>query len=211
MNDLIEDLPEEVVNLMLMFFERTQGQLLSSDAFDGALEDKCSRICNFFKERICWWTRLMNDIATGSSQSSTELDESELGVLWGIICCYHHFLGLAANPSVMMNFINALDLFLTIEAGKVFKMQLVIPELTRFESIEEWIVSNSIVLSWSCKHRKLQFFFNICEPTNYFTCHNLNLTLVSAALSIDSYNDFRYKGFWEKKFHLIWFPIYSLL
>eukprot|EP00268_Persea_americana_P031222 TRINITY_DN30328_c0_g1_i1.p1 TRINITY_DN30328_c0_g1~~TRINITY_DN30328_c0_g1_i1.p1 ORF type:complete len:2757 (-),score=438.74 TRINITY_DN30328_c0_g1_i1:344-7405(-) len=119
MNDLIEDLPEEVVNLMLMFFERTQGQLLSSDAFDGALEDKCSRICNFFKERICWWTRLMNDIATGSSQSSTELDESELGVLWGIICCYHHFLGLAANPSVMMNFINALDLFLTIEADKI--------------------------------------------------------------------------------------------
>lgn len=123
MNDLIEDFPEEVMNLMLMFFERMQGQPLSSDALDGALEDKCSRICNFFQERICSWTRMMNDIATGSSQSSRQLDESELAVLWGILCCYHHFLSLHANPSVIMNFINALDQFL-IEAGKVFKMQL---------------------------------------------------------------------------------------
>ncbi|XP_058078049.1 uncharacterized protein LOC131226271 isoform X2 [Magnolia sinica] len=115
LSDLIEASPEEVLYLMLTFFERLQGKLQLSDGFDGVSEDKVSRICNFFQETICSWTRLISDIATASDQSIVH--ESNLSVLWGTVSCYPYIFGSRADLSLIMNLVNALDQLLTREAG----------------------------------------------------------------------------------------------
>ena len=116
MNSLIETSPEEVIFLMLMFNERLQVDMQSSSFLVGASEEGVSRICSFLQEALLYWTGVINDIVHKDLPSVPSC-EVKLPMLWGIIGCCSHMLGIQADPSLLMGLVDALDQLLMIEAG----------------------------------------------------------------------------------------------
>ena len=117
MNDLVESSQEEVLCLLLSFFERLQMHPQSTKFLDEMSEGRLSKICNYMQGVISNWIRLINDIAQGNPLPA-QIDEAKLAILWGIINCYPHMFDVQANESVLMKLIDALHQLLMIEAGK---------------------------------------------------------------------------------------------
>ncbi|CBI17281.3 unnamed protein product, partial [Vitis vinifera] len=118
MNSLIETSPEEVIFLMLMFNERLQVDMQSSSFLVEASEEGVSRICSFLQEALLYWTGVINNIVH-KDLSSVPSCEVKLPMLWGIIGCCSHMLGIQADPSLLMGLVDALDQLLMIEADNV--------------------------------------------------------------------------------------------
>ncbi|PIA45006.1 hypothetical protein AQUCO_01700514v1 [Aquilegia coerulea] len=111
MNHLVEVSPaEEIIYLLLTFFDKFQP---TSSFSDGMSEEKFPRVCNFLQESI---TAAINDIAHGDP-STMQFNESKLAVLWGILNCYPHISSSKANPSLIMDLVDALDKLPMIGAG----------------------------------------------------------------------------------------------
>ncbi|XP_021290199.1 small subunit processome component 20 homolog isoform X1 [Herrania umbratica] len=114
MNDLVESSSEEVICLLLSFFERLQMHPQSSNFLDGISEGRLSKICHYMQGVISNWIRLINDIVLGNSLPA-EIDDTKLAVLWGVISCYPHMFDVQANGSVLMDLIDALHQLLMTE------------------------------------------------------------------------------------------------
>ncbi|XP_077215224.1 ARM repeat superfamily protein [Tasmannia lanceolata] len=121
LSDLIEAQSEEVLYLMMTFFERLQGVLHCSDGLDGVFEVKISRLLSFFQETIRRWVGVINDIANGKDESSTVLHVSELAVLWGTVSCCPHIFGtqIEAGLSLLVELVEALNRLLINESESI--------------------------------------------------------------------------------------------
>ncbi|XP_015574070.2 small subunit processome component 20 homolog [Ricinus communis] len=113
MNDLMETSQKEVVCLLMSFCERLQEDPLGSGFLDGTSEEGLSRIRGFLKGTMCSWVGMINNITLGNP-SCTVISKDELALLWGVICCYPYMMDIREKPSLLMDFIDALDGLLMI-------------------------------------------------------------------------------------------------
>ncbi|XP_058180952.1 uncharacterized protein LOC131299427 isoform X1 [Rhododendron vialii] len=115
LSDLIET-SEEVILLLLIFSERIEVHVQSSDLLDGTSSQQVSRICTYLQNAIGHWIGVINQIVHGDP-SSIQLPETALALLWGIISCYP-FMS-QANSSLLLDFVDALDQLLVIEYDNI--------------------------------------------------------------------------------------------
>ncbi|XP_022846936.1 small subunit processome component 20 homolog isoform X2 [Olea europaea var. sylvestris] len=108
-NNLIEGSEDDVINILLSFCEKMEGQSFGFN--DETSTEKLSRLCIFLSERISYWIGIISSAIKGSIQ----IQENRLPVLWGVIWCYPHVAGAEENPSLLMNLINAMDELLMME------------------------------------------------------------------------------------------------
>ncbi|XP_022722560.1 small subunit processome component 20 homolog isoform X3 [Durio zibethinus] len=118
MNDLVESSQEEVLCLLLSFFNRLQMHPQSIKFLDELSEGRLSKICDYMHRVISNWIKLINDIARGNPLPAP-IDEVMLAILWGIISCYPHMFNAQANESLLVELIDALHRLLMIEAESI--------------------------------------------------------------------------------------------
>ncbi|KAI8538103.1 hypothetical protein RHMOL_Rhmol09G0076200 [Rhododendron molle] len=116
LSDLIETSEEEVILLLLIFSERIEVHVQSSDLLDGTSSQQVSRICTYLQNAIGYWIGVINQIVHGDP-SSIQRPETKLALLWGIISCYP-FMS-QANSSLLLDFVEALDQLLAIEYDNI--------------------------------------------------------------------------------------------
>ncbi|MQL78120.1 hypothetical protein Taro_010527 [Colocasia esculenta] len=116
LDDLIVSSTDEVLYLLLMFFER-EGKLHLCDGLFGESDAGVSKISRFFEDRLCYWVKVILDIAEESRRPSIAICASDLAVLWGILKIYPHICHLDGNPSCITNLIDALSRLLSVETG----------------------------------------------------------------------------------------------
>ncbi|TYJ14812.1 hypothetical protein E1A91_A10G142700v1 [Gossypium mustelinum] len=114
MNDLVESSQEEVLFLLLSFFERLQLHPQSTKCLDEMSEGRLSKICDYMQGVISNWIKLINDIAIGNPLTA-QIDEAKLAILWGIISCYPYMFDVRASESALIELIDALQRLLMIE------------------------------------------------------------------------------------------------
>lgn len=118
MNDLIENSQDEVICLLLSFFDKLQMEPECCNLLDGISEGLVSRLRGFLQEAICSWISMINDVVAHENSSSIEIDMAKLALLWGIVRCYPHIMDVQANSSLLMELIDALHRLSLDEAGK---------------------------------------------------------------------------------------------
>lgn len=101
MADLAEKPEGEVVYLLLIFCEK---QVHSSCLLEETSKKELSRICHFLEKTICGQ---IQEIKLGQFQ------EINLTQLWGLISCYSYMVDVQANPSLLMDLVDAIDRLLT--------------------------------------------------------------------------------------------------
>lgn len=111
MNEWLESSPEEVIYLLLSFCERLPTEVLCTS------EEEVPRIYNYFLKILGHWIKKITDVVE-CSLSSSDINESELAIFWGVIRCYPYILKFQANSSLLMDLIDALDRLCTVD-GKV--------------------------------------------------------------------------------------------
>ncbi|KAL2955225.1 hypothetical protein AAZX31_18G015600 [Glycine max] len=121
MNDLMEISEEEVIHLLRSFCEKMQLDKQNSDFVDGTSEEApLTRICSRLQEIICCWKGKINDIA--HADVLCQIDEGVLALLWGAVSCYAHMCIVGANPSLMVELVDAVDNFLTVKSDCIGDM-----------------------------------------------------------------------------------------
>ncbi|KAL3835007.1 hypothetical protein ACJIZ3_009743 [Penstemon smallii] len=108
--NLIEISEEEVVNLMIHVCEKLEGKRSS---FLSAKSKELSRIQVFIEETLHYWIGKINEVIKGNL-TPFQYQQNRLAVLWGVLWCYPHFADTQANPSLLMDLINALDELLMV-------------------------------------------------------------------------------------------------
>ncbi|KAH0641401.1 hypothetical protein KY285_037987 [Solanum tuberosum] len=111
LNDMIEISEEEVIHLLQIFFKRLPAQ--GHSFLDEVPNEKLSRIHSFLREAIGRWIRRIQ-----KEPYSTQIEENELAILWGIVGCYP-IAGGSANESLLMDLVNALDELLSTESADI--------------------------------------------------------------------------------------------
>lgn len=109
LTDLITTLEDEPMFLLKKFFEKLESLefcLMEEKSKQGIL-----RVCVFFKEHITCWIKKIND------PSCVEFRVTDLAQIWGIISCYSYMTDSQANPSLLMDFVEALDRCLMGNSG----------------------------------------------------------------------------------------------
>lgn len=115
MDDLIEDSPEETLSLMLTFFAK---QSKSESCYIVEVsEDKVLMLCNFLREKIMYWIKLFGT-AGSDNQLYKQIPESEVAILWGVICCFPYFPNLHEKFALFKELIYSFDQFLETETGR---------------------------------------------------------------------------------------------
>nr|CAD1819808.1 unnamed protein product [Ananas comosus var. bracteatus] len=112
MDNFVEASPEEVLFVLLTFFER-QG----SDSIIREPEDKVKKLCRFFKMKLCQWNELLNGVEASGNRADMQVSVSEVGILWGVLSCYPHFQNLKDDLQSIKNLIAHLDCLLQAEGG----------------------------------------------------------------------------------------------
>ncbi|XP_027334628.1 small subunit processome component 20 homolog isoform X2 [Abrus precatorius] len=120
LNDLMEISEEEVVHLLQSFCEKMQLHIRNSDFVDGTGAEALARICSHLQGTINYWVGTINDVA--HSDVLCQIDEGKLALLWGAVNCYSHMSIVKANPSLLMDLVDAVDHFLTVRAGFIADM-----------------------------------------------------------------------------------------
>ncbi|KAL3360047.1 hypothetical protein AABB24_016514 [Solanum stoloniferum] len=111
LNEMIEISEEEVIHLLQIFFKRLPAQ--GHSFLDEVPNEKLSRIHSFLREAIGRWIRRIQ-----KEPYSTQIEENELAILWGIVGCYP-IAGGSANESLLMDLVNALDELLSTESADI--------------------------------------------------------------------------------------------
>jgi U3 small nucleolar RNA-associated protein 20 len=86
------------------------------DFVDGESAGALARICNHLQGTICSSIEeIINDIA--HSDVSCKIDERKMALLWRVVNCYSHMSIVDADPSLLVNLMDAVDQLLTVKAG----------------------------------------------------------------------------------------------
>lgn len=118
LNNLIEISDEEVVYLMMKFCEKLEVESFSLPSFfNGKPKEMFSRIFIFFEETLHYWIGKISEAVEGNQ---FPIQQNMLAVLWAVMRCYSHFVDTHANPTLLMELINAIDKLLMVESSKSF-------------------------------------------------------------------------------------------
>lgn len=107
-NDMIENSQDEVICLLLSFFDKLQMEPECCNFLDGVSEGRVLRIRGFLQEAVCSWISVINNVVAHGNSSSIEIDKAKLALLWGIVRCYPRIMDVQANSSLLMELIDAL-------------------------------------------------------------------------------------------------------
>ncbi|XP_048334306.2 uncharacterized protein LOC107422300 isoform X3 [Ziziphus jujuba] len=118
MNTLIETSQEQVVYLLLSVFERLHVDVKSFNFLDGRSEDVLSKIQDFMRKAVSDWIKVINDILSGNA-SCTQVHETDLALLWGIVSCFPYMFEVEADSSLLIDLRGALDELLMAETENV--------------------------------------------------------------------------------------------
>ncbi|KAG9451956.1 hypothetical protein H6P81_004860 [Aristolochia fimbriata] len=110
MDDLMETSSEEVIYLMLIFFEKLQGKLHSSNI---------SSSLGISDGILSHWIRRITELASDETLSDISIHKSDLAVLWGVLFCYPYFCSSQADSSLIVKLVDALDQLLLTESEKI--------------------------------------------------------------------------------------------
>ena len=100
---------------MLTFSERFRDKTGSFNVLEGMSEDVVFMARHFFQETIINWIELLKSITHGD-KSFIQVDEGNLALLWGNICCVPYFL-YAERNGFLMDLVDVVDQLLIAEAG----------------------------------------------------------------------------------------------
>jgi hypothetical protein len=117
--NFIEDSPGQVTFVLLRYFEREA--LLIGKGKKSEAEDGVKKLCDFFNEKLCHWTKLCNNL------SGFEVSEDEAALLWGVITCYPRLCDSQDGLLSIRNLISGLDQLLITEDGTLVILILLIP------------------------------------------------------------------------------------
>lgn len=106
---------EEAIHLLQSFCEKMRSDMRNSDFVDGASAKELARIHSHLQGIISHWTRKINDIA--HSDVSCQIDEDKLALLWGVVNCYSYMSIVEANPSLLVDLMDAIHQLLTVKTG----------------------------------------------------------------------------------------------
>ncbi|KAM3327222.1 small subunit processome component 20 isoform X1 [Capsicum chacoense] len=112
LNDMIEISEEEVIHLLQIFFKRLP--VPGHSFLDEVPKEKLSRIHIFLREAIGRWIQRIQ-----KEPYSTQIEENDLAILWGIIGCYPYIVGGSVNESLLMDLVNAVDELLSTDSANI--------------------------------------------------------------------------------------------
>ncbi|XP_057544903.1 uncharacterized protein LOC130824041 isoform X1 [Amaranthus tricolor] len=104
----------DALHLMLTFSERFRDKTGSFNVLEGMSEDVVFMARHFFQETIINWIELLKSITHGD-KSFIQVDEGNLALLWGNICCVPYFL-YAERNGFLMDLVDVVDQLLIAEA-----------------------------------------------------------------------------------------------
>ncbi|KAI3808247.1 hypothetical protein L1987_24196 [Smallanthus sonchifolius] len=105
LTDLIMTLEDEAMYLAVKFFEKVQ-------SLEEKSKEGMSRVCNFLQERI----RKIND-GVHKDPSYVEFKAADVANIWGTISCYSYMTNFQADPYLLMEFVEAIDLLLKVNSA----------------------------------------------------------------------------------------------
>ncbi|KAH6788665.1 hypothetical protein C2S51_003671 [Perilla frutescens var. frutescens] len=109
LSNLIEISVEEVLYLMMKFCDNLEAESF----WDGEFKKNFSLIFDFFKRTLRTWTEEISNSVEGNLFPA---QKNTLAVLWAVIGCYSYLPDDQANPSLLLEFINAIDKLLMVES-----------------------------------------------------------------------------------------------
>ncbi|KAK3414702.1 hypothetical protein EUGRSUZ_H00031 [Eucalyptus grandis] len=104
LDNLIENSLEQVICLCLCLSEKMQ---VAVD-IHGVLFGGHSRIQQFVQQTVTNWVSLIKGFRNGD-RLSAQLDEAELALLWGVICCYPYAFDTPHCLALLMDLIDEID------------------------------------------------------------------------------------------------------
>ncbi|KAJ9555652.1 hypothetical protein OSB04_010266 [Centaurea solstitialis] len=116
LTDLVTTLEEEAMYLLIKFFERLQS--LRHSLLEEKSRQEVLKVSIFLKEQITCWIGKMND-AVDKDPSCVEFKVTDLARMWGIVSCYSYMSEFQANPSILMEFVEAVDRLLMINSETI--------------------------------------------------------------------------------------------
>lgn len=84
----------------------------------GVLFGGHSRIQLIVQQTITSWISLIKGFRNGD-RLSAQLEETELALLWGVICCYPYAFDSPHNVALLMDLINEIDQLIMIQDGMI--------------------------------------------------------------------------------------------
>ncbi|CAA6658531.1 unnamed protein product [Spirodela intermedia] len=119
LDDRIISSPDEVLYLLLVFFEKA-GEFHCSDSFIGQSKDSVSKIRRFFDEKLCFWSNMITKVSAEASQRpGLTICHSNFAMLWGILQNYSHFFCSNEKLSLITKFIEAVTQLLSAETDEI--------------------------------------------------------------------------------------------
>lgn len=105
----------EALLLMLEFCERFQVKTGGFSVVEGMPEELVLKARCFFQEAVCNWFGVLKSMRDGD-MTINQVDEGNLALLWGTICCFPYFLS-AEGDGFLMDLVDVINQLLTTEAG----------------------------------------------------------------------------------------------
>ncbi|MED6178373.1 hypothetical protein PIB30_107019, partial [Stylosanthes scabra] len=118
-NDLMERSEEEAVYLLQYFCEKMQLSTKKLDFLDGTGVEALASLSKRLQRAISNWIVKINDISHTSVSEDNKIDEKGMPLLLGIVNCYSHMSIVEANPSLLLNLMDAIDQLLTVKADYI--------------------------------------------------------------------------------------------
>ncbi|KAK1375649.1 DRIM domain-containing protein [Heracleum sosnowskyi] len=106
LNDSVEASEEEVVYLLLIFFERLDE--LCSSLLRGVSSERLLNVLNFFEQTIKNWVQAVNDKIHGKP-SCVPFQEDKMVVLYGVVRSFPYVIDVQSNANLLMDLVDALD------------------------------------------------------------------------------------------------------
>lgn len=113
-DDLMENSEEEAIYLLQSFCEKMQLKVQNEYFLDSVSAEALARISNHLQGII---NKATSDIAHWDV--SCQIDEGKLALLWGAVNCYSHMSVFKANPSLLLNLVNAAGQLVKVKPGTI--------------------------------------------------------------------------------------------
>ncbi|KMT14841.1 hypothetical protein BVRB_3g065640 isoform B [Beta vulgaris subsp. vulgaris] len=107
----------EALLLMLEFCERFQVKTGGFSVVEGMPEELVLKARCFFQEAVCNWFGVLKSMRDGD-MTINQVDEGNLALLWGTICCFPYFLS-AEGDGFLMDLVDVINQLLTTEADVI--------------------------------------------------------------------------------------------
>ncbi|KAF7849855.1 hypothetical protein BT93_L0220 [Corymbia citriodora subsp. variegata] len=114
LDNLIENSLEQVICLCLCLSEKMQVEV----DIHGVLFGGHSRIQQFVQQTVTNWISSIKGFRNGD-RLSVQLDETELALLWGVVCCYPYAFDSPHNVALLMSLIDEIDQLLMAQDDKI--------------------------------------------------------------------------------------------